>query len=79
MCVFSGIDKLERKFSFLISDTEDRLKDQLAYDVAATSQEAFEQIFFQYTESYIKEYSNIPIILVGGCALNIILNSKVKL
>ena len=59
-------------------DIEKRIEGQEAYDIAATSQEAFEQVFFQHADPFVKKYPNLPIIVVGGCALNIILNSKLK-
>ena len=65
----------ETKLKF---DTRDRLKEQVAYDVAATSQKAFEEVFFKFADPYIKKYNKLPIILVGGCALNIILNNKIR-
>jgi carbamoyltransferase len=55
-----------------------RLKGQLAWDVAKTSQIAFEEIFIEITKPYIEEYKNLPIIVVGGCALNILLNTRLK-
>jgi carbamoyltransferase len=46
-------------------------------DFARTAQEAFEEVFFEKVDSIIKQH-NLPIILTGGCALNIVLNTKVK-
>ena len=58
-------------------DTGDRLKGQQGYDVAMTSQEAFESVFFELINPYLNKYQE-PVILVGGCALNIILNTKLR-
>ena len=59
-------------------DADDRFTGQLEYDIAATSQRAFENVFLRYVEPYIEKYSDFPIILTGGCALNILLNTRVK-
>ena len=48
---------------------------QEGYDIAATSQEAFEYAFFSVLDSYDP---NIPLCLTGGCALNVLVNEKVK-
>lgn len=62
----------------LIFDENNRFKDNLSWDIAATSQQAFEDCFFEITEKYIKKYANFPIIVTGGCGLNILLNTKIK-
>ena len=54
-----------------------KLQGQEQYDFARTAQKVFETIFFECTDLTIQEY-NLPIILTGGCALNIVLNTKVK-
>ena len=48
---------------------------QEGYDIAATAQEAFEQAFFSVLDKYDP---NIPLIMTGGCALNVLVNEKVK-
>lgn len=53
-----------------------RFSGKFAWDVAATSQQAFENIFLEYALPYINKYPTLPICLAGGCALNVILNSK---
>lgn len=55
-----------------------RLKNQTAYDLAATSQKVFENCFIEIAKPYFDKYSNLPIIITGGCALNIILNTRIK-
>jgi carbamoyltransferase len=57
---------------------ENRLKGDIAYQVAATSQAAFEEIFFEYVDEFAEQYPDLTICLSGGCALNIVLNTKVK-
>ena len=59
-------------------DENKRLKGQLAYNIAATSQKAFEDCFFDIISPYILKYNNLPIIITGGCALNILHNTKFK-
>jgi len=59
-------------------DRNNRLKGQIAYDIAATSQKAFEECFLEVALPYMEKYQDMPIILTGGCALNIILNTRIK-
>jgi carbamoyltransferase len=59
----------------VIFSTENRLEGQLAWDISATSQRAFEEVVFQYIKKY---YTSGPICISGGCALNIILNSRIR-
>ena len=48
---------------------------QEGYDIAATAQEAFEQAVFELLDKYDP---NVPLILTGGCALNVLVNEKIK-
>jgi carbamoyltransferase len=48
---------------------------QEGYDIAATAQEAFEKAFFNVLDRYDVD---VPLILTGGCALNVLVNEKVK-
>ena len=48
---------------------------QLAYDLAATNQFVFEKEFFKLVESYV---DNDPIIISGGCGLNVLLNEEIR-
>jgi carbamoyltransferase len=73
----SHVDILGEKIGVHFS-TENRIKGELAYQIAATSQAAFEEIFFEYIDVYVKKHTDLPICLSGGCALNIVLNTKVK-
>lgn len=57
----------------------ERLTGKVAWDVAKTSQIAFENVFMELMNPILKEYNNIPLILVGGCALNILLNTRLQL
>lgn len=53
-----------------------RYEGQIAWDIAATSQKAFENQFFKYANPYLKKYPDLPVSMAGGCALNVLLNSK---
>lgn len=54
-----------------------KLKAEEGNDFARTAQEVFEEVFFEKIDSVVRQY-NLPIVLTGGCALNIVLNTKVK-
>lgn len=54
-----------------------KLSGQPSYDLARTAQEVFEEVFFSCVDNIVNEY-RLPIVLAGGCALNIVLNTKVK-
>jgi|694.fasta_scaffold45946_2 carbamoyltransferase len=49
---------------------------QLAYDLAATNQYVFEKEFFNLVDSFIDDR---PIIIAGGCGLNVLLNENIRL
>lgn len=49
-----------------------------AYDLAATAQRAFENIFIEAVTPAIDQYPGYPICLGGGCAQNVYLNSRVR-
>lgn len=55
---------------------KNRLKDQVAYDVAATSQRAFEECFLEVAKPYFEKYPDLPVCMAGGCGLNILLNTR---
>jgi carbamoyltransferase len=59
-------------------DIQNRLIDQVAYDVAATSQHVFEELFFEYVDEEIQSHTELPICITGGCGLNIVLNTKIN-
>jgi carbamoyltransferase len=59
-------------------DEINRFEGQLAWDIAATSQRAFEECFLEFAKPFIDEYSNLPICVAGGCGLNILLNTRIK-
>jgi len=60
-------------------DEYNRISGQLAYDISATSQYAFESVFFELCDSIINKYSDdYAICMAGGCALNVLLNTSIK-
>jgi carbamoyltransferase len=54
-----------------------KLSGENSYNFSRTAQEVFEEIFFNCIDEYVKNYK-LPIVLTGGCALNIALNTKVR-
>lgn len=54
----------------------DRISGQAGFDLAATLQEAFEEVVIEDVFSLVKKYKNLPLCYSGGCALNIILNTR---
>lgn len=59
-------------------NTDNRIDGDIAMDIAATSQAAFEEVFFEIITPILSEYPEIPICLTGGCSLNVVCNTKVK-
>jgi carbamoyltransferase len=62
----------------IIFDSNNRFEEELAYDIAATSQRAFEDCFLEIAEPYFDLFPDLPICVTGGCGLNIILNTRLK-
>jgi carbamoyltransferase len=62
----------------LVFDRDNRMTGEISWNVAKTSQVAFENVFMSLINKYLEELPNIPLLLVGGCALNILLNTKLK-
>jgi carbamoyltransferase len=72
------LEKLGKEIG-LDFNIEKRLEGEVGWDLAKTSQIAFEEVFLEITKPYLDQYVDIPLIVVGGCALNILLNSRLKL
>lgn len=74
------IDKLSKQTG-IIFDIGARLKGQEAYDVAATLQRAWENVFFNLIQPILfnQNYIHLPVCMAGGCALNILLNTRLKI
>ena len=62
----------------LVFDMNQRMTGQTAWDVAKTSQIAFENVFMEMAQPFLDQFPNLPLITVGGCALNILLNTKLE-
>lgn len=77
-------EKLNILWNEIGVNIQERVGDQggvsgkVAYDLAATSQKAFEDIFFDLVTEHIEKYPDYPICVTGGCALNVLLNTKIK-
>lgn len=61
----------------LTLDGSNRLNGQDSYDFAATSQAVFEELVLENIDDVIKQNPGLPICVTGGCALNIVLNTKI--
>jgi len=72
-----NMDDLGKKIGVSF-DINKRLEGELAWDIAATSQRAFEECFLEIAVPFMNEYSNLPICITGGCGLNILLNTRLK-
>ena len=72
----SKITKLSERLGIEFSRV-DKLEGTNSYNLARTAQHVFETIFFEHVDNIIPLY-DLPLILTGGCALNIVLNTKVK-
>ena len=77
-------EKLSNWTNLNLKNIDDPWKDPLdnwvfegqeGYDIAATAQEAFEYAIFSVLDKYDP---NVPLIMTGGCALNVLVNEKVK-
>jgi len=53
-----------------------RIGGQEGYDIAATSQFVFEELFLEVAKPYFEKYPDLPICITGGCGLNILLNTR---
>lgn len=74
-----NLDDLKKSLSSALNLSLDinSLSGQDSYDFAATSQKAFEEVIFDEILERIKN-AKLPICLAGGCALNVILNQKLR-
>jgi len=69
------VDELGEKIGVKF-DINDRIEGKLGWDIAATTQRAFEDSFLEVTLPYMNQYSDLPIGITGGCGLNILLNTR---
>jgi len=79
-----GNDDYQKKLDILGNeigitfDINYKFKNQIAYDIAATAQRAFEQCFIEKALPYFEQYPDLPICITGGCGLNILLNDRIR-
>jgi carbamoyltransferase len=69
------VDELGEKIGVKF-DIENRIEGKLGWDIAATTQRAFEDSFLEVALPYMNQYSDLPIGITGGCGLNILLNTR---
>ena len=69
------VDELGEKIGVKF-DINDRIEGKLGWDIAATTQRAFEDSFLEVALPYMNQYSDLPIGITGGCGLNILLNTR---
>lgn len=76
-CRFDAITALMQAIGVQDFDFENTsFEGQFAWDIAATTQRAFERQFFKYARPFLDQYPDLPIALSGGCALNVLLNTR---
>ena len=71
---FISLNSLVKEFNFV--DWQDYFTEKNGKDIATTNQIVFEQLFQEEIQPLLDEYPNLPLVLSGGCALNIINNTK---
>ncbi len=54
------------------------VKNQMSCDVMLTTQKTFEDIFDDIVDPFLSEYNDLPVVISGGCALNVINNERIK-
>jgi len=61
---------------FNIESEQTRYEGDYAKNLAATNQYVFEQLFEEETKNILELHNDLPLIIAGGCGLNILLNTK---
>jgi carbamoyltransferase len=56
---------------------DQKISGRTSYDLTRTAQDVFENLFFESVDDCVGQYNELPIIITGGCALNINLNTIV--
>lgn len=72
------LDEYITKPTGIVFDENKRLEGEFSWDVAATSQKAFEECFYEVAQPYIDNFNDYPIIITGGCGLNILLSTDLR-
>ena len=55
-----------------------QVEGEIGWDLAATSQSLFEDIVFENLDPVVEAHPGLPIIVTGGCGLNILVNTKIR-
>jgi len=72
-----AVNNFVSRFSnYGISGWSSAFSEQDGKDIAITNQAVFEELFFEEISDFLSLYPTLPVILTGGCALNIINNTK---
>lgn len=56
----------------------DSCEGEESYRLAAHAQKAFEEVSFDIISPVLKRHKGLPICLTGGCALNVLMNEKIR-
>jgi carbamoyltransferase len=71
------INKFHDKFLEIFNISKNtKFSGSVAKDMAATNQYVFEKLFREEIDPFLKEYPQLPVIIVGGCGLNILNNTS---
>jgi carbamoyltransferase len=62
---------------FGLEDWSEQFGLQFAQDIATTNQIVFEKLFREEIQPFLDKYPELPLVLTGGCALNIINNTNI--
>ncbi len=77
--VVDAIDRFVEIFSeYGISDWNSSFSIKDGKDIATTNQHVFEQLFYEEIKPFLDEYPYVPVLITGGCGLNIINNTSLE-
>jgi carbamoyltransferase len=71
--VVDAVDRFVEKFGM---EWEDYFSVRDGKDLATTNQIVFEELFLEEVKPFLDQYKSLPVVLTGGCALNIVNNTK---
>lgn len=74
-----AVERFIKLFSNIgINSWDARISGKIALDLAATNQYVFEELFFEEVKPHLESYPNLPIIITGGCGLNVLNNTRLS-
>ena len=77
--IVDAVDRFVCIFSkYGIKNWNSRIDGQIAKNLAATNQYVFESLFMEEINPLLEEYQDLPVVLTGGCALNILNNTSLS-